>query len=129
MKATALAFMSLLAGLVVSTSRAETGAYASVDVQSGPVVAAPVGVPMMPLPRYAPGYATVPPVRYEAPRGYWRDVTVRSWVPDRWIVTPGRHGRTVRVFEPGHFVCSTDRVWVESRRGDDFGRHMDRWNR
>lgn len=54
--------------------------------------------------------------RREAPRGYWRDVTVKTWIPERWVMTRNRWGRAVRIFEPGYFTCSTSRMWVDARR-------------
>lgn len=124
MKTTSFALLSLLAGLVAGTARAESRVYANIEIRPTPVAIAPVVAPV--IPRYAPGHAAP---RYNAPRGYWQDVTVRNWVPDRWIVMPGRHGRSVRVFEPGHFVYSTDRVWVDNRGGNHREGRMYGWNR
>lgn len=125
MKTTSLAVLSLLAGLFASGARAESRVYANIDIHSGAGAVSPV----IPSPYYAHGYARVPAPRYDAPRGYWREVTVRNWVPDRWVVTPTRRGHPVRVFEPGHYIYSTDRVWVENRRGEFSDRRMDRWSR
>jgi hypothetical protein len=51
--------------------------------------------------------------------GYWKDVSVRHWVPARWIVECDRYGREYRRLIPGHFVYRTDRVWVSHDRGYD----------
>lgn len=45
------------------------------------------------------------------PRGYWKEVTVRRWVPDTWEYRY-EYGRRVRVYVPGHYVIDRDRVWV-----------------
>jgi hypothetical protein len=70
-----------------------------------------------------------PPVvvidRPERPRGHWKVVTVREWIPARWSVEPGRHGRPVRRFEPGHYSYREERVWV----GYDSDRDWDRGGR
>jgi hypothetical protein len=49
-------------------------------------------------------------------RGYWKEITVKVWVPGRMVVSCDRHGREYRHRERGHYVYRTDRVWV-SRRG------------
>lgn len=59
--------------------------------------------------------------------GYWKDVSVRTWVPGRWIIECDRYGREYRRRVPGHFVYRTDRVWVSHDRHDR-GRY-DRYDR
>lgn len=53
------------------------------------------------------------------PRGYWKEITVKTWVPARWIVNCDFRGREVRVLEPAHFAYRTDRVWVDAGRDCD----------
>jgi hypothetical protein len=73
-----------------------------------------------------PAYYSAPaPVVYAPARGYWKEVTVKSWVPERWVMSRDRWGRSVRVCEPGHYTYRTDRVWVDGR---DHGRY-DRYDR
>ena len=48
-----------------------------------------------------------------APRGYWEEVVVKTWVPERVVFSRDRWGRSVRVCEPGYFAYRTDRVWVD----------------
>ncbi|HEX2852143.1 MAG TPA: hypothetical protein VHO24_02815 [Opitutaceae bacterium] len=48
----------------------------------------------------------------DAPRGYWKEVEVKTWVPARWVVTYDRRGREVRSFLKGHYAVHTDRVWI-----------------
>ncbi len=52
-------------------------------------------------------------------RGYWKDVTVKTWVPERWVVRHNRWGRPERYREPGYYAYRTDRVWVDGRGYDD----------
>lgn len=52
------------------------------------------------------------------PHGYWDWVTVRVWVPGRWVQSWDRHGHRVRFFQAGHYEHRRERVWVEAR-----GRH------
>jgi hypothetical protein len=59
------------------------------------------------------------------PRGYWKEIEVRTWVPSRWVVTYDRRGREVRTLHKGHYAIRTDRVWVayDGRgRGGDYRR-------
>ena len=51
-----------------------------------------------------------------APRGYWKEIEVRRWVPGRRLVVRDACGRTSYVYEKGHYIHSTDRVWVEASR-------------
>lgn len=53
-----------------------------------------------------------------APRGYWKDVTVKTWVPARWVVSHDRRGREIRSLAPGYFTYRTDRVWVAYNNHD-----------
>ena len=55
--------------------------------------------------------------RPEEPRGYWREVVVKTWVPARWVVSHNYFGRAHRRLEPGYFAYRTDRVWVDFGRG------------
>lgn len=50
--------------------------------------------------------------RDHGPRGYWKDITVKTWVPARWVVSRDRRGREFRTMEKGYFTYRTDRVWV-----------------
>lgn len=50
--------------------------------------------------------------------GYWKEVSVKVWVPGCWIVERSRHGREVRSYVSGHYSYRTDRVWVASDRRD-----------
>jgi hypothetical protein len=58
-----------------------------------------------------------------APRGYWKMITVKVWVPGYWIERPDHHGRRVRRYEGGHYTYRTERIWVAAGRGYD---HNDR---
>jgi hypothetical protein len=67
----------------------------------------------------------------ETPRGYWREISVRTWVPARWVVSCDRRGREIRRFEDGYFTYRTDRVWVDGGNGPGYGygRDNDRHDR
>lgn len=63
--------------------------------------------------------------------GYWKDVSVKVWVPGCWVIERSRHGREMRSYVSGHFSYRTDRVWVaydrrdRHDRDDRDDRHMD----
>lgn len=50
--------------------------------------------------------------RCEEPRGYWREVAVRVWVPGCWVVERDDWGRHCRRYVEGHYEMRRDRVWV-----------------
>lgn len=54
-----------------------------------------------------------PTIVYAPARGYWQEVVVKTWVPERWVSSRDRFGRFVRICEPGYFTYRTDRVWVD----------------
>ena len=135
MKPIPLALLVGAAALVAGSARAET------RVSIGVNVGAPVYRPAPPV-VYAPPppavvYAPPPAVVVAPPQGYWTDVQVKTWVPERWVVRHNRWGRPERYCEPGYYTYHTERVWVEGRpdnrgyaygydnhRGGDY-----RWNR
>jgi len=51
--------------------------------------------------------------------GYWKEVTVKTWVPARWVVSHDRRGREFRTLENGYFTYRTDRVWVSNDRDNN----------
>ncbi len=114
MKRIALALLASAAALAATTARADT--RVSIGVNLG----APVYTPA-PSVVYAPApvmRAPAPAVVYAPPaRGYWKDVTVKTWVPERWVMSRDRWGRPIRVCEPGHFAFTTNRVWVDTSHG------------
>lgn len=61
--------------------------------------------------------------RHEAPRGYWRNVTTRVWVPGFWTMERDHWGRPYRRYVEGHYELRTERVWVAT---NDYGHHHDR---
>lgn len=121
MKRIAIALLASAAALAFSSARADT------RVSSGANVGAPVYRSAAPTVVYAPPtvvYAPAAPRVVVAPsRGYWEEVVVKTWVPERWVTGQDRWGRHVRVCEPGYFTYRTDRVWVEgdSDRGHHYG--------
>ncbi len=54
--------------------------------------------------------------------GYWKDVSVRVWVPGGWVVER-HHGRTIKRYVEGYYTFRTDRVWVAYDRHDRNDRH------
>lgn len=134
MKPLPLVIITALAAFAVTGARAEhRRVNVDVGISIGTVRPAPVYV--------APSPVYVAPVGHrDHPRrdGYWDNVTVKTWVPGRWGHTYDRWGHARRVFEKGHYVFRTERVWVETdhrgrRHGGDYkhaynGGHR-RWNR
>jgi hypothetical protein len=120
MKRIAIALLASAAALAANTDRADTRVSIGVNVGT-PVYRAPVAaVVVAPVPRYAPA-----PVVVAAPsRGYWKEVSVKTWVPERVSFSRDRWGRSVRVVEPGYYTYRTDRVWVDGRHdnGNHYGR-------
>ncbi len=57
--------------------------------------------------------------RRDEPRGYWKEVVVKTWVPARWVVSHGFRGHEVRTYQAGYFAYNTERVWVDLGRGGD----------
>jgi hypothetical protein len=109
-----LALAVTAAALAVPVARADT------RIGFGVRIGSPIHRPAPPVVVYAPRAPTVvyapPPVLVYSPnRGYWTDVTVKSWVPERWIVSRDRWGRSIRHCEPGYFTYRTERVWVDGR--------------
>lgn len=105
MKRIAFTLLASAAALVASTARADT------HVRIGVNVGAPVYRPVPPVVAYVPA----PTVVVAPSRGYWKEVQVKTWVPERWIVRHNRWGRAERHCEPGYFTYTTQRVWVEAR--------------
>ena len=114
-----IAVVASAAALVASTARADTRVRMGVSVGVPVYSAAPVIV-TAPAPTVV--YSAPPSVMYappavivSAPRGYWKEVQVKSWVPERWLVRTNRWGRAERYCEPGYYVYRTERVWVDAR--------------
>jgi hypothetical protein len=136
MKRIALALFVSAAALAASTAKADT--RVSVGVNLGGPVYRDVPPPVVYQPAPTVVYAPPPAVVYAPSRGYWKDVQVRTWVPERWVVRTNRWGRAERYCEPGYYAYRTERVWVDGRsdhgRGHAYGyghdRHDNRnWNR
>ena len=114
MKRTTLALFVSAAALACPALRADT--RVSIGVNLG----GPVYRPAPPVVVYAPAppvvaYTPPPTVVYPPGYGRWNEVVVKTWVPERWVLSRDRWGRTVRVCEPGYFTYRTDRVWVDAR--------------
>jgi hypothetical protein len=122
MKTITLSLLTLLAGFAATAARAEHRVHVGINVNSGPVYHVPAPA------YYPPAPVVVAPAYSPAPRGYWQDVTVKTWIPGHWTHGRDRWGRPVRVFEPGHYAYTTDRIWVDGRhnRHDNRG---GRWHR
>lgn len=115
MKTITIALLAL-AGFAATSARADSRVNVGVGITFGnvhPVYSAPApvyGAPVYHVPAYGPA------------RGHWETVTVKTWVPERWVITRDRWGRSHRVLERGYFTYRTDRVWVDHRR-DGRGHH------
>ena len=130
MKPLILALTVALAAFGSTAARAD---HSSVNVGFGMSFASPAVV-AAPAPAYCPPAATVvAPVsnfRYVPAPGHWEDVTVKTWIPGRWVTSRDRWGRPVRFFEEGRFAFRTERVWVDSRRDSGYGYNYNGgWNR
>ncbi len=55
--------------------------------------------------------------------GYWKDVSVKVWVPGCWVVERSYHGHSHKRYISGHYTFRTDRVWVSCNRSDRYDRH------
>lgn len=105
--------LSLLATAALATPALRADTRFSIGIRVGVPVPPPAVVVHAPPPVvvHAP-----PPVAVYAPaRGYWREVVVKTWVPERWVHSRDRWGRPVRICEAGHYAYRTERVWVETR--------------
>ena len=60
---------------------------------------------------------------YRGNAGYWKEVSVRVWVPGCWVIERVRHGRDYRRYIGGHYEYRTDRIWVSYDRYDRHDRH------
>ena len=121
MKRIALTLITAAAALAAHSARADTRVHVGVNL-GGPVFR-----PAPPVVVYAPPppvVVTRAPV-VVAPRGYWKEVQVKTWVPERWFVRHNRWGRAERVCEPGYYTYRTDRVWVDGRHDRDYRDHRD----
>ena len=98
-----LALLAATAALTAASAKADT------RVNLGVHIGIPAYRPAPPTVVYAPAPRGVhaPPAR-----GYGKDVTVKTWVPERSYIRHNRWGRPERVIEPGYFTYTTDRVWV-----------------
>lgn len=113
MKLFTFALAASAAALAGTALRADT--RFSIGVHVGPPIyrtAPPVVIYAPPPPAV---YAPPPTVVYAPARGYWSDVVVKTWVPERWTVSRDRWGRMVRHHEPGYFTYRTERAWVDGR--------------
>jgi hypothetical protein len=143
----AIAVVVSAAALAASSARADSRVRIGVNI-GGPTYSHPAPVIVRaPAPHYSSPtvvYAPPPAVVVAPPRGYWKEVQVKTWVPERWVVRTNRWGRSERYCEPGYFTYRTDRVWVEDRhnhgrdysygyghnRHDEYGPGNNRgWNR
>jgi hypothetical protein len=130
MKRLAVALIFSAAALAVTPARADSRVHIGVSIGS-PVLHRPAPVIVAPAPvvRYsAPPvvmYAPPPAVVVTGPRGYWKEVPVKVWVPERWVVHTNRWGHAEQHRVPGYFAYRTERVWVDGRTHsrDGYGAH------
>ncbi len=126
MKRITLALLVSAAALAANSARAESRVRIGINVGGPAYCPAPSAVVYAPAPVvvYAHAPAVVIPARSH---GYWKEVQVKTWVPERCIVRHDRWGRHVRIMEPGYFTYHTERVWDDGR--DDRGYRGDYDNR
>ncbi|HUR56541.1 MAG TPA: hypothetical protein VM029_02450 [Opitutaceae bacterium] len=132
MKHIAIALVIGAAALAANSARADSRVSIGINVGTPVYRSAPIYTPApvyAPAPAvvYAPAPAVVVPARSH---GYWKEVQVKTWVPERWVLRTSRWGRTERVCEPGYFAYHTDRVWVDGRdnRHDNRGNYSYGYN-
>ncbi len=117
MKRITIALLATAATFAVASARADTRFSIGVNIGVPTYRSAP------PTVVYAPPPAVWPPAGVVAPaRGSWKDVAVKTWVPERWVVSRDRWGRPVRHCEPGYYAYRTERVWVETHDRGPAGR-------
>ena len=126
MKRIAIALLSTAAALAANSALADTRVSVGIDLGGPSYRPAPPTVVYAPPPTVV--YAPAPAVVVAPPSGYWREVPVKTWVPERWVVRTNRWGRSERYCEPGYYTYTTQRVWVDSRsdrdgRGNSYGRN------
>lgn len=119
MKRITLALFATAAALAATSARADTRVSIGVNVGAPVYRPAPPAVVYAPAPAPQVVYAPAPVVVAPS-RGYWKEVQVKTWVPERWIVRTNRWGRAERMCEPGYYTYRTDRVWIDAR--SDHGR-------
>lgn len=111
-------FVAALSGFTGLANAAKAGTDLRINLNLGlprtPAVI--IAAPSHSVPAY--GYAR-PDYRGHETRGYWKEITVKTWVPERWVVSCDRRGREIRTLTPGYFTYRTDRVWVDGRDGRD----------
>lgn len=112
MKPVVLALLAAAAALAASSAHAHTNVHVGVNVGAPAYRPAP-RVVVVPAP--AAHCPPAPVVVVPAPRGYWKEVHVKTWVPSRTVMGRDFRGRPVRIVEPGHFAYTTQRVWVDGR--------------
>jgi hypothetical protein len=52
----------------------------------------------------------------DRPSGYWREASVRVWVPGCWIVERDYRGCDRRRYSEGHYESRNNRTWVAYER-------------
>lgn len=55
--------------------------------------------------------------------GFWKDVSVRVWVPGYWVEERRHHGRAYRSYVGGYYEFRHDRVWVDYDRHERYDRN------
>ena len=110
MKRIAIALLATAAALAANSARADTRVSIGVNMGGPSYRTAP-----------APVVYTPPAVVVAPPRGYWEEVQVATWVPERWVVRHNRWGRPERYCEPGYYTYHTERVWVDGRSDRGYG--------
>lgn len=111
----AFASLALLTAFAGSAATLHAGTDVHISIGLGNVIRRPLPPPVVVVERPA------------APRGYWKTVTIREWVPGRWVIDRDRRGREFRTFENGHYTYRDERVWVGNDRDRDHGRDEIGW--
>lgn len=62
------------------------------------------------------GYRTGGHRGHHHDHGYWKWVSVKTWVPGYYERSCDRHGHVRKVWVSGHYTYHKEKVWVETRR-------------
>lgn len=125
----AVSLIAALGGLALTpqTARADDKTLAAIGGFIGGVIIGSTINHSHPAPEYCePSYAGGARViiRHGPPhRGYWKEITVRTWAPGCWVVHYDDCGRRIRHYERGHYAYRTKRVWVSDHDSRDDWRY------
>lgn len=102
----ALASLALLTAFAGTAATLHAGTDVHISIGLGTVIRRPLPPPVVVVER--PDY----------PRGYWKSVTIKEWIPGHWVIDNDRRGRPTRTFVAAHYTYRDERVWVGNNDRD-----------